>query len=78
MDDKLKTLNSRKTIYTCQFIFSCSGYYNYAKGYTPEFTDQSFEGKIIHPQKWPENLNVVDKTIIVIEVELLLSLLCPS
>jgi cation diffusion facilitator CzcD-associated flavoprotein CzcO len=33
----------------------------------PEFTDQSrFEGKIIHPQKWPENLNVVDKTIIVI------------
>jgi hypothetical protein len=22
--------------------------------------------KIIHPQKWPENLNVVDKTIIVI------------
>jgi cation diffusion facilitator CzcD-associated flavoprotein CzcO len=43
----------------------------------PQFTDQSrFEGKIIHPQKWPENLNV-DKTIIV-EVELLLSLLCPS
>jgi cation diffusion facilitator CzcD-associated flavoprotein CzcO len=39
---------------------------HYAKGYTPEFTDQSrFEGKIIHPQKWPENLNVVDKTIVI-------------
>jgi cation diffusion facilitator CzcD-associated flavoprotein CzcO len=24
----------RKTVYTCQFIFSCSGYYNYTKGYT--------------------------------------------
>jgi cation diffusion facilitator CzcD-associated flavoprotein CzcO len=40
------TSTAEETIYTCQFIFSCSGYYNYAKGYTPEFTDQSrFEGK---------------------------------
>jgi cation diffusion facilitator CzcD-associated flavoprotein CzcO len=26
---------AEETVYTCQFIFSCSGYYNYTKGYTP-------------------------------------------
>jgi cation diffusion facilitator CzcD-associated flavoprotein CzcO len=26
------TSTAEETIYTCQFIFSCSGYYNYAKG----------------------------------------------
>jgi cation diffusion facilitator CzcD-associated flavoprotein CzcO len=52
MDDNYwKHLNSRKTIYTCQFIFSCMVITIMPKG-IPEFTDQSrFEGKIIHPQK---------------------------
>jgi hypothetical protein len=44
MDDNYwKHLNSRKTIYTCQFIFS--GYYNYAKGYTQNLPQSRFEGK---------------------------------
>jgi cation diffusion facilitator CzcD-associated flavoprotein CzcO len=56
-----------KIVYTCQFIFSCSGYYNYTKGYTPEFKDQSsFEGEIIHPQHWPEKLDIANKEIVVI------------
>ena len=66
----VRTVNSttnEQTIYTCQFIFSCSGYYNYSKGYTPEFKDQSsFEGEIIHPQKWPEKLDVENKKVVVI------------
>jgi cation diffusion facilitator CzcD-associated flavoprotein CzcO len=60
------TSTAEETIYTCQFIFSCSGYYNYTKGYTPEFTDQSSLKENNPSSKWPENLNVVDKTIIVI------------
>jgi cation diffusion facilitator CzcD-associated flavoprotein CzcO len=48
----VNTATAEETVYTCQFIFSCSGYYNYTKGYTPEFKDQtSFKGEIIHPQK---------------------------
>jgi cation diffusion facilitator CzcD-associated flavoprotein CzcO len=70
------TSTAEETIYTCQFIFSCVTIIM-PKG-IPQFTDQSSLKEIIHPQKWPENLNVVDKTIIVIGVELLLSLLCPS
>ena len=58
---------AEQTVYTCQFIFSCSGYYNYSKGYTPEFKDQSrFEGQIIHPQQWPDKLAVANKKVVVI------------
>jgi cation diffusion facilitator CzcD-associated flavoprotein CzcO len=63
----VNTATTEETIYTCQFIFSCSGYYNYTKGYTPEFKDQSsFEGPIIHPQKWPEKLDVDNKKVVII------------
>ena len=58
----VKTMNTatdEEMTYTCQFIFGCSGYYNYTKGYTPEFKDlANFEGKIIHPQKWPAFLHL--------------------
>jgi monooxygenase len=63
----VNTASGQEMVYTCQFIFSCSGYYNYNKGYTPEFKDQSsFEGEIIHPQKWPEKLDVINKKVVVI------------
>jgi monooxygenase len=61
------TLTGEELIYTCSFIFSCSGYYNYTKGHTPEFKGQAeYEGEIIHPQKWPENLDCSNKKIVVI------------
>jgi monooxygenase len=63
----MNTATKEEVAYSCQFIFGCSGYYNYAKGYTPEFNYQSnFEGKIIHPQKWPEKLDVADKKVVII------------
>ncbi|MBX9887784.1 MAG: NAD(P)/FAD-dependent oxidoreductase [Flavobacteriaceae bacterium] len=60
-------VTAEETIYTCQFIFSCSGYYNYTKGYRPEFKDESlFQGPIIHPQQWPKDLAVANKKIVII------------
>tara|TARA_Y100000590_G_scaffold107030_1_gene121767 strand:- start:4382 stop:5836 length:1455 start_codon:yes stop_codon:yes gene_type:complete len=57
----------KEKIYTCKFIFSCSGYYNYTNGYMPDFKGQlDYEGEIIHPQKWPENFNYSNKKIVVI------------
>jgi monooxygenase len=52
---------------TAGFVFICSGYYRYDQGYTPDFkgTDQ-FEGPIIHPQHWPEELDYTDKRVVVI------------
>ena len=53
--------------YTCNFLSLCSGYYNYAQGYTPDFKGvEQFEGKIIHPQKWPEDLNYDNQKVLVI------------
>ncbi|CAM1352165.1 flavin-containing monooxygenase [Tenacibaculum insulae] len=53
--------------YTSKFLFSCSGYYNYKQGYTPEFDGvANFKGTVIHPQKWPENLDYTGKKVIVI------------
>jgi cation diffusion facilitator CzcD-associated flavoprotein CzcO len=52
---------------TCNFIFSCSGYYDYNKGYEPEFPGiENFKGIKIHPQKWTEDLSYENKKIIVI------------
>lgn len=53
--------------FTCNFLLMCSGYYNYDHGYTPEFKGRnSFQGQIIHPQKWTSDIDYADKKIIVI------------
>ena len=52
---------------TCNFVLSCTGYYNYAAGYEPAFKGKElFAGDILHPQKWPDNLNYTGKRVVVI------------
>ena len=54
-------------IIKCNFVFSCTGYYRYEQGHTPEFKgSERFRGKVIHPQRWPENLNYRGKRVVVI------------
>ena len=51
----------------CAFLFMCSGYYDYADGYQPDFPGQSrFGGRMVHPQKWPEDLDHAGKKVVVI------------
>ena len=53
--------------YTCNFLSMCSGYYNYDKGYTPDFAGAAdFAGRIVHPQFWPEDLDYSGKRVVVI------------
>jgi monooxygenase len=53
--------------FSAQFVFMCSGYYDYAQGFTPEFEGrEAFRGQIIHPQHWPETLDYKGKRVIVI------------
>src|SRR5947208_1830288 len=53
--------------FTCNFLFMCSGYYKYEEGYTPEFSGRGdFTGAIVHPQKWPEDLDYAGKRVLVI------------
>jgi monooxygenase len=52
---------------TCGFLFMCSGYYDYAGGYQPDFPGMaSFKGPFIHPQQWPNDLDYKGKKVVVI------------
>jgi monooxygenase len=53
--------------FTCNFLFMCSGYYNYQAGYLPHFEGrEDFAGTIVHPQHWPEGLDYAGKRVVVI------------
>ncbi len=54
-------------VFTSRFLLGCTGYYNYDKGYLPEFKGiEQFKGKVVHPQHWPENLDYTGKKVVVI------------
>jgi len=52
---------------TCNFLYMCSGYYSYEQGYTPEFEGTAnFNGRIVHPQKWSDDIDYAGKRVVVI------------
>ena len=49
------------------FLYLCSGYYDYEGGHTPGFDGQEkFGGEIVHPQFWPETLDHAGKRVVII------------
>ncbi|MFW2381085.1 MAG: flavin-containing monooxygenase [Acidimicrobiales bacterium] len=62
-----RTDSGETLIYTCGFLFMCSGYYSYRAGYEPDFPGRDrFTGPVIHPQKWPDGLDYAGKQVVVI------------
>ena len=52
---------------TCGFLFVCTGYYDYDEGYTPRFEGRDdFAGRIVHPQKWTDDVEYAGKNVVVI------------
>jgi monooxygenase len=52
---------------TCDFLFMCSGYYRYDQGYTPQFPGaERFQGQIVHPQRWSDDVDYAGKRVVVI------------
>jgi cation diffusion facilitator CzcD-associated flavoprotein CzcO len=52
---------------SARIVHSAAGYYKYEAGYTPEFPGaEDFEGTVIHPQHWPEELEYAGKKVVVI------------
>jgi len=52
---------------TCGFLFTCTGYYRYDEGYTPDFAGiERFGGEIVHPQFWTEDIDYTGKRVVVI------------
>lgn len=53
--------------FTCGFLYLCTGYYDYESGYTPEWEGmERFGGRIVHPQKWTEDIDYTGKRVVVI------------
>jgi monooxygenase len=56
-----------RTDRTCTFLYLCSGYYRYDAGYTPDWPGQeTFGGTIVHPQFWPDDLDLTGKNVVLI------------
>ncbi|MEV4278116.1 flavin-containing monooxygenase [Actinoplanes xinjiangensis] len=54
-------------VLTCAFLYGCAGYYDYAKGYQPDFPGlDDFTGTLVHPQFWPEGLDYRGKRVVII------------
>ena len=52
---------------TTGLLWGCSGYYDYETGHAPQFPGaERFQGEIVHPQFWPEDLDHTGKKVVVI------------
>jgi monooxygenase len=52
---------------TADFIHVCGGYYRYDEPFMPVFPGaERFQGTIIHPQRWPDDLDYSGKRVVVI------------
>jgi len=62
------TLSKGQTVrFTSNFLYMCSGYYDYAQGYMPGWPAMDrYTGRIVHPQKWPDDLDCAGKRVVVI------------
>ncbi len=57
----------RRCYLTCAFLFMCSGYYDYAQGYTPEWPEmERFTGKLLSPQFWDASYDYAGKRVVII------------
>lgn len=52
---------------TTDFLYGCTGYYDYDHGHDPVFAGRErFAGTIVHPQFWPADLDYTGKQVVVI------------
>ncbi len=55
------------TSLTCGFLHACTGYYRYDHGHTPAFAElERYRGRLVHPQHWPEDLDLAGARVVVI------------
>jgi len=65
--EAVETESGKTKRFTANFLWMCQGYYRHAEGYTPEWPGMdSYKGRIVHPQTWPEDIDLKGKKVIVI------------
>lgn len=65
--EAVRTDTEEAVTFTANFLWMCQGYYRHSEGYTPEWKGvETFKGRIVHPQRWPEDLDLSGKKVVVI------------
>ncbi|TDV42257.1 flavin-containing monooxygenase [Actinophytocola oryzae] len=61
------THDGEAVVLTASLLYLCSGYYHYDSGHTPEFPGiENFAGPVVHPQRWPADLDYTGRKVVVI------------
>ena len=61
------TGNGNEAEFRCRVLYTCAGYYSYKQGYTPDIPGMDeFQGTVIHPQFWPEDLDYSGKRVVIV------------
>src|SRR3954447_22232650 len=65
--EALRTDTGEPATFTAKFLWMCQGYYRHSEGYTPQWQGmKDFNGRIVHPQRWPDDIETEGKNVIVI------------
>ena len=65
--DVTRTDTGERLTFTANFLWMCQGYYRYDEGHTPTWPGmEAFAGRIVHPLKWPTDLDHAGKRVVVI------------
>jgi len=65
--DVTRTDTGETLRFVANFLWMCQGYYRHSEGYTPQWPGMDrFQGRIVHPQTWPEDLDLAGKRVVVI------------
>ncbi|MFM9370606.1 flavin-containing monooxygenase [Streptomyces sp. Da 82-17] len=56
-----------REVYSAGYVIGATGYYDYDEPYRPDFPgEDAFQGTVVHPQHWPEDLDYAGKRVVVI------------
>ena len=84
-EEKLWTLTASRTdtgdtvYFQTNFLWMCQGYYEHGHGYVPKWPDmEKFTGQIVHPQTWPQDIDLRSKNVVVIGSGATAATLIPS
>ncbi|GMM93375.1 flavin-containing monooxygenase [Qipengyuania sp. MTN3-11] len=61
-----ETADGEKKRLTANWLYLGSGYYDYDEPYDPGFALDAFEGRVVHPQFWPDDLDYAGKQVVVV------------
>lgn len=62
-----RTDTGERLRFSTSFLWMCQGYYRHSQGYTPNWPGmERFAGRIVHPQTWPQDLDLAGKRVVVI------------